>query len=400
MAAGRKALFSGLRQKISTNQEILAWPFVVAGLGLLLVGLAGVLLVLLMGHHEAYAVSREVPWGLLIGTYTYFAVISTGLAFIGGLGVAFGQEKYARMHKRIVVLAFITLLAGFTQIGMEVGHPFRLLYVFLISPQTSAPIFWMGFFYSLKLAILAVELYLIFRPGPAASPRLVASVGFLALLVGIVAASTLGFVFGSLNARPFFHGAFYPLFLIISGISGAAALLIVIQQIVYKFSVPQALQGSVRDLGRLMGVGIAGMMILFFWHIASSLYTEPQGAYTAAMSLLSGDLAVSFWMGEVILAMLLPLALILLVKAARPGILAVAGIAHLFGLFWIRFDFVVAGQLPLLRQDLPGAGVAGVNGLAQYAPSGVEWMIFALGLGLFLTLYFAAEKFLNLEPQH
>lgn len=390
-----------LRSLITINRDVPAWPFIVLGLALLVLGLVGVGQVLLQGHEAVYAVNREVPWGLLIATYAYFVIISTGLAFIGGLGHAFGFEKYARIHKRIVVLAFVVLLAGFTQIGMEIGHPFRLMYIFLLSPHFSAPILWMGLFYTIELAILAAELYLLFRPGKPASPRLVAGLGLAALLVGVVATSNLGYVFGSINARPFYHGLFFPAFLVISGIGGGAALLLVIYQIVFKFNIPGTLRDTMQGLGRLMGLCIAGMIFLYFWKIMSSVYTEPQGAFEAAAALLSGPLAAEFWIGEVVLAMALPLALILLSRGASVGMLGLAGLIHLVGLFFTRYDYIVAGQLPVMREGYPGSGVHTVNGLAQYAPSAGEWLIFALGLGVFLVLYFAAEKFLDMAtPAH
>jgi molybdopterin-containing oxidoreductase family membrane subunit len=171
---------------------------------------------------------------------------------------------------------------------------------------------------------------------------------------------------------------------------------LVVYHIVYKFEVPAALRDTMQGLGKLMGLCIAGMVFLYFWKIMSAVYTQPQGAYEAAAALLAGPLAGKFWIGEVLLAMVLPLALILLVRGASVKTLGLAGLIHLVGLFFTRYDFIIAGQLPVMREGYPGSGVHTVNGLAQYAPSGGEWLIFALGLGVFFVLYFGAEKFLNL----
>ncbi len=385
-----------LQHIIRDNREVPSLPFIGLGGLLLIVGMIGVLLVFSKGHEAVYGVSREVPWGLLIASYAYLVITSTGLAFIGGLGHAFGFASFAKMNRRIVVLAFITLLAGFTQIGMELGHPFRLMYLFLLSPQFKAPIVWMGIFYSIELLILGVELYLIFKPGPT-SHRLSAFFGFLALLVGIIATSNLGFVFGSINARPFFHGIYFPIFLVVSGIVAGAALLLVIHNIVFKFRIEEKLTDSMQALGRLMGLGIGVMIFLYVWKFAVSLYVEPEGAVQAAYALLSGPLAAHFWIGEVGLALVLPLLLIILCRAGNSMVLGLAGLVYLLGLFFTRYDFIVAGQLPPMRQGFEGSGVHTVNGLAGYAPSPVEWMIFALGLGIFFVLYFLAERFLNLE---
>ncbi|MCF8038514.1 MAG: polysulfide reductase NrfD [Desulfohalobiaceae bacterium] len=378
------------------SRDVHNLPFIWLGAVFLVLGLIGVLLVLFKGHEAVYGVSREVPWGLLIATYAYLVITSTGLAFIGGLGHAFGFEKFAKMNKRIVVLAFITLLAGFTQIGMELGHPFRLMYLFLLSPHFQAPIVWMGIFYSMELVILGVELYLIFRPGKT-NRQLTAVFGFLALLVGVIATSNLGFVFGSINARPFYHGIYFPVFLVVSGIAAGAALLLVINNIVSGFKVREELQDSMQALGKLMGLGIGVMIFLYAWKLISSVYSEPEGMSQAALALISGPMALHFWIGEVGLALVLPLLLIVLCRGRNSAILGLSGLIYMLGLFFTRYDFVVAGQLPPMRPGFEGSGVDTVKGLVHYTPSPVEWMIFALGLGVFFFFYFLAERYLDLQ---
>ncbi|MCA1927889.1 MAG: polysulfide reductase NrfD [Calditerrivibrio sp.] len=386
---------NGLANLITYNKDIPAYPYIIVGLILLGIGGIGALLALFKGHAAVYNVSREMPWGLLIGTYAYFVITSTGLAFIGGLAHAFGYEKYGKVSKRIVVMAVAILLAGFTQIGLELGNPLRMVWMF-ITPNFKAPIFWMGIFYSIELVILFVELYLVFMPNKS-NHKLSAIVGFFALLVGTIATSNLGYVFGSLNARPFFHGIYFSTFLVISGITAGAAMLIIVHNIVFKGRIPSELNDTISSLAKLMGMGIGIMIFLYFWKIMSSLYTEPQGSYEAVMAMLAGPLKLNFWIGEMLLAVFIPL-IIIVTNSKNPAMLKIAGISFMIGLFFTRYDFIVAGQMPVLREPLPGSGViADSAGLAIYSPSIVEWMVYALGWGVFLTLYFAAEKFLDLN---
>ncbi|RJP87799.1 MAG: molybdopterin oxidoreductase [Desulfobacteraceae bacterium] len=385
-----------LRSLIRVNRDVPAIPFIAAGFVLLVLGLIGVARVIFEGHEAVYGVTRQVPWGLLIATYAYFVITSTGLAFIGGLGHAFGFHQFAGLSKRIVLLAFIVLLAGFTQIGMELGHPFRLMYLLILSPHFSAPIVWMGIFYGIELAILGLELLVIFNPA-GTNHKLAAILGFLALVVGVLATSNLGFVFGSLTARPFFHGIYFPTFLVVSGIAGGAALLLLVYNIVYKFNVPEQFKEAMNSLGKLMGLCISIMIFLSFWKVLSSLYTEPQEAYDAVITLLRGPLYANFWIGEVLMALVLPLALLIVSKAREIKTMGLAGLTFLIGMFFTRYDFIVAGQLPPMRAGNEGSGVETINGLMHYTPSSGEWMIFFLGLGLFLFLYFLSERFLILD---
>ena len=382
------------------NKHIPTVPFILLGLVLLGIGGITALLVLINGHEAMYGVTREVPWGMLIATYAYFVITSTGLAFIGGLGHAFGFETYNKISKRIVVMAFIVLLAGFTQILMEIGHPIRMMIYLILSGNLDAPILWMGVFYGIELGILAVELFLVFKPNPTASDhKLAAIAGFFALLVGTLATSNLGYVFGSLNARAYYHGIYFSTFLVISGITAGAAMLMLVHAIVYKGRVPSDLLPTYKSLAKLMGGGIGMMIFLYFWKIMSSLYTEPGDAYLSVLALIKGPLSTGFWVGEIGLAIVIPLVILAFTKGENPVASAFAGLLFMIGLFFTRFDFVVAGQLPPMRAGLEGSGVHTVNGLATYTPSLGEWGIFMLGFGVFFFLYFAAERFLNLETE-
>lgn len=391
-------IFEKFKSQIRINKDVPAMPFIVIGAMLLVLGFIGVVRVFLQGQEAVYGVTRQVPWGLLIATYAYFVITSTGLAFIGGLGHAFGVASFAKMSRRIVLLAFIILVAGFTQIGMELGHPFRLLYLFILSPNFSAPIVWMGLFYGIELFILALELYVVFNPS-GTNHTLAAILGFFALIVGVLATSNLGFVFGSISARPFYYGIYFPAYLVVSGIAGGAALLMIVYNIVYKFKIPNFFSDAMTDLGKLMGLCIGMMIFLVSWKVVSSLYTEPQGSFEAVNVLLKGPLSKNFWLGEILLAIMIPLILLLISRMKMLKVMGLAGLTFMIGMFFTRYDFIVAGQMPPMRAGYEGSGVETVAGMVHYAPSVGEWMIFAFGLGLFLFLYFMSERFLILDEK-
>lgn len=377
-----------------------ALPFMILGVILCIAGGYGVISVFARGHEESYGVTRMIPWGLLIATYAYFVITSTGIAFIGGLAHAFGFKQYEAIGRRIVVLATIVLLAGFTQILMEVGSPLKMIHM-MFTPNMSAPIFWMGTFYGIELGILAVELFLVFKPMQTdAGRKLAALAGFFALLVGVLATSNLGFVFGSLSARQWFHGIYFPIFLVVSGVTAGAALLILVHYVIYKGRLTEDVRKSLVSLGRLMGGGIGVMMLLYLWKLLSSVFIGGGDAYTAAVALIKGPLALNFWLGEMILAVAVPLLLIVTAKG-NVGRLALSGFTYMIGLFFTRYDFIVAGQLPPMRGGFYGAGVVtDFAGMNFYSPSAMEWLVYLFGFGVFFLLYFSAEKFFNLETKH
>jgi hypothetical protein len=96
---------------------------------------------------------------------------------------------------------------------------------------------------------------------------------------------------------------------------------------------------------------------------------------------------------------MIPLILLLISRMKMLKVMGLAGLTFMIGMFFTRYDFIVAGQMPPMRTGYEGSGVETVTGMVHYAPSVGEWMIFAFGLGLFLFLYFMSEKFLILDEK-
>ena len=88
---------------------------------LLLIGIgAGINALFITGSRHVYGTYREVPVAMLISTYVYFVVASTGLCLVSSIGHLFGFREYVPIAKRSVYLSIITILAGFLVIGLEI----------------------------------------------------------------------------------------------------------------------------------------------------------------------------------------------------------------------------------------------------------------------------------------
>ena len=66
------------------------------------------------GYRYAYNVTREIPWGILISTYVFFVVTSTGLCIVSSIGHVFGMKDFMPIAKRSVFLSVVTIFGGFT----------------------------------------------------------------------------------------------------------------------------------------------------------------------------------------------------------------------------------------------------------------------------------------------
>ena len=106
---------------------------------LLLIGIgAGIHALFIAGTRHAYGTYREIPVAILISTYIFFVVASTGLCLVSSIGHVFGVKDFMPLAKRCVYLSIITILAGFLVIGLEIENPFRMILYNIISPNFSS----------------------------------------------------------------------------------------------------------------------------------------------------------------------------------------------------------------------------------------------------------------------
>lgn len=358
------------------------------------IGVAGAINVLINGHAEVYNVSREVPWGILIATYVYLVVSSTGLCLISSLGHVFGIKKFEFIGKRAILLAILTLLAGFGAIGMELNHPIRMGIYTLLSPNFSSAIWWMGTLYGLYLALLCGELYFLMK-GMHKGAYALGMVGFV---TAITAHSNLGAVFSLIEARPFWFGSFLPLYFILSALVSGGAIISMIVYFSHKkggVSMPQQYVPFMDTIGRMQALFMLVLIFFVVWKIIPGIYGHPPEKYEATMALLNGPLAFNFWFFEVLIGMLIPVVLLLNSKTRTPlGVLA-AGMFAMVGIFFMRYDLVIAGQLVSMRRGTADL----VNGLLQYTPSVTEIAIVIGALSSCMLIYSLAERYLPLDAE-
>lgn len=353
--------------------------------------------ILINGHLETLGITRSVPWGLMISTYVFFVVSSTGLCLVSSMGHVFGIEKYETIGKRAIMMAILTIVCGFAVIGMELGHPLRMALYNVISPNFHSAIWWMGTLYGVYLVFIIIEFYFLMKHNHKGAFY----AGLGGFLAGISAHSNLGAVFGLLESRPFWHGPFLPIYFILSAMASGSALVIIIYAISYGGidKLPEKAKNAVSGIARLFAL-LLGILIFFeIWKIISSVYGAPPEKYEATMALMFGPLKISFWLFEILLGMLLPFLMLLYTKANNLKIALWASISAMVGIFFMRYNLVVAGQLVPMRADAPGAGVQGAipGGLVSYSPSFSEWAVVIGAIGICVGLYLIAERYLNLE---
>jgi molybdopterin-containing oxidoreductase family membrane subunit len=106
------------------------------------------------------------------------------------------------------------------------------------------------------------------------------------------------------------------------------------------------------------------------------------------MAVLTGPLAINFWLFEVLIGLAIPFAILINPKTRTTFGVMAAGLLSTIGIFFMRYDLVVAGQLVPMRVE------KGENGatLLHYVPSIAENTIVIGAICLCALLYVIAER--------
>jgi len=324
----------------------------------------------------------ELNWGLPVIGYLFLAGVGAGALTVsssvllrgGGGGFGGDHVKIARYGAFIappllIIGTFLLILElGTFQAAVEhgeFGKFFRWIYLFLtinLSPMSIGS--WI-----LALCILASLAYAYTFLGqgnevgeePAGLRRALAWIG---VPLGIAVAVYTGILLGAMPARPFWNSPVLALLFLMSSLStGVAAILLL--KAIFGGNNSHALASEPMDGGQFaksayllaasdtLLIGIEVLVIGLF--IMFALLTVGNVAHALAIILPGGALAVLFWVGVVLIGLLLPVLVEL--KYVIPTLLhhrpfamprkteILVCLVVLIGGFMLRYVVVVAGQV-------------------------------------------------------
>jgi len=368
-----------------------------ATIAFILMALAGVsagLYAFYVGHHHAYANTREMPWGILISTYAFFAITSTGLCLLAAISHIFGGNKLAPLANRMVFLSIVTIIAGFSLIGLELENPWRLAIYNILSPNLTSNIWWMGTLYGMAVGFMFVEFYLILTK----NYKMAITLGVLGALAEVAANTNLGAVFATLSSRPFWYGSQLPVYFLTSAFLSGAAATVLFTNLAYKMRGEEMSKDTfegVQSASKVMVLLVFMIGVATAWKMISYFVGGTEEGRLAASSLMTGPLATNFWVFEVTIGLLFPLVILVGSKMKSVQAMSTAALLILVGQFFQRFDLVVAGQqVPIYLgfNDLPA--------YFSYIPSAPELLVTLGGMGVAGAGFLLGERFFGKAFRH
>ena len=304
----------------------------------------------IFGHQNIYNNTREVPWGLLISTYAFWAITSTGLCIYAAISHLFGGTRMAIVSNRMVWMSIVCILGAFATIGVEIASPHRMIIYNILSPNPTSNIWWMGTLYGLAVGCMIVEFFGIVT----GLAKIAVILGTAGAVAEILANSCLGGVFATLPARPYWYGGQLPIYFLTAAFLSGAAATVLFNYAAYKIrgaEMSEAVKNGVKSAGKAMILVLVLYSVATFWRLIMYYVGGAELGRIAAGALINGPLSVNFWVIEVCIGIIVPLLLIILSRLQNVGMMAFAGLLILFGQFVARYDLVAAG---LLVPEFPG----------------------------------------------
>lgn len=372
----------------SMNQKTRYKIWMATLLAMIFLGLICVFRIFTEGHSAVFHADDAVPWTLLIAAYIFFVLTSTGVTFVSSLALVFNREKYYPIAKRCVFIAIAALVAGFIAMGLELGKPLNMIY-YIIYPNPISPIWWMGVLYLFYLVLLLLKFYMIHQNDWNSKKSKI--IGIATFICAVAAHSTLGSVFGLIEARPTFFGEYMPIYFLLSALlSGLATVCVIIllQYKVTKQDIPEPEKPAFESISRIFAFVIFIAIIFSIWRTITGLFAN-RPEYDVMGYLVD---SIPFKV-EVLFGLIIPLTLMLVSKIRLTTLgKIIAGFLVLVGLGIGRMDLVMTGQM------LPIMPKINIEQSAMiYFPTIWEWIICVFSGAVMLFIYTLGDKYLNLD---
>ena len=313
----------------------------IAVLGILLAGGAWAFYNMEHFGHIVTGMNNQIVWGLPHVFAVFLIVAASGALNVASIGSVFGKTEYKPFAPLSGLLALALLLGGLSILLLDLGRPDRLI-VAMTHFNFKSIFAWNMFLYTGFMAIVAAYLWTsLVREGAKWNKP----VGLLAFGWRIMLTTGTGSIFGFLVAREAFDSALYaPLFIALSLSYGMAIFLIVLVAVVRTTGETVSPVMLSRLRGLLVVFIVAGLWFVAALHLTNLYMTKHHGIERFIL-LDGGVITALFWLGQVALGSLLPIALLTLprVRESTRATMAAAGFVILGGLAQM-YVTIIGGQ--------------------------------------------------------
>ncbi len=353
-----------------------------------------------MEHHGhiVTGMTNQIVWGMPHVFAVFLIVTASGVLNVASVGSVFGRTPYKPMARLSGLLAIAFLIGGLAVLVLDLGRPDRLI-IAMTRFNLKSIFAWHIFLYIGFIVVVAAYLFVQMER---TMNRYAGALGWFAFVWRLVLTTGTGSIFGWLVARQAYDAAVMaPLFIAMSLSFGLAAFLLVILTACGLTGRPLG-DRILNRLGRLLGIFAAVVLYFTALQHMTNLYAAEHAGVERFILLEGGIYTQLFWIVQVALGGLVPLALLYApqIGAVRMRI-ALASLLVIVGGLAQVYVIIIGGQAyPLVLfpgMDVQSSFFDGVVG--AYSPSLPEIGLGVGGLALALATGVLGMKVLRILPE-
>jgi Ni/Fe-hydrogenase subunit HybB-like protein len=322
----------------------------------------------------------ELQWSILIVLYPYITGLVAGAFILASLERVFKVEAVRPTYRLALLTSLAFLLVAPLPLQLHLGHPERSFEMYLTPHRTSAMAMF-GFVYLCYLmVVLIVEIWLDYRRDlvlawressgvkrlfygvltlgsnniSPASLQVDDRVGRFVTIVGIPSAFLLhgyvGFIFGSIKANPWWSTPMMPIVFLFSAIVSGIAAVMILYIILTKWRGAKLDMLCVDTIAKYLFYAFLVDFGLEMLDLIHRIY-EADESFRALDFMVHTKLYFSQIVLQIALGTLVPIGLLALTQVVRlPARTRVrlytgSGVLALIGIFAMRWNVVIGGQL-------------------------------------------------------
>jgi Ni/Fe-hydrogenase subunit HybB-like protein len=322
----------------------------------------------------------ELQWSVLIVLYPFITGLVAGAFILASLERVFNVQAVKPTYRLALLTALAFLIVAPLPLQLHLGHPERS-FEMMLTPHTTSAMAMFGFVYLWYLmVVLVLEIWLDYRRElvlacrrstgvmrlvyrmltlgsdniSPASLRIDDRVGRIITIVGIPSAFLLhgyvGFIFGSIKANPWWSTPMMPIVFLFSAIvSGIALVLLLYVLTSWMRRAPLDIV-CVDTVARYLFYAFLVDFALEMIDLIHRIY-EADESFRALDFMVKTRLFTSQFVLQIVVGTLVPLVLLATTQLARLGdrtrvrLYMMAGALTLLGIFAMRWNVVIGGQL-------------------------------------------------------
>ena len=347
--------------------------------------------------HYVTGMDNQIVWGTPHVFAVFLIVAASGALNVASIGSVFGKAMYKPLARLSGLLSIALLVGGLAVLVLDLGRSDRLL-VAMTYYNFKSIFAWNIYLYTGFLAIVVV--YLWFMMERRMNPYY-KTAGFVAFVWRLMLTTGTGSIFGFLVARePYDTAVYAPMFIIMSFAFGLAIFLLVLMA---------AYKGSHRPLGdavlyrlkNLLGVFVGAVLYFVMVYHLTKLYGTHYHAVERFLLLDGGIYTRLFWIVQVLLGGLLPLAILYHPRLGKSRAwIGIASVLVIVGGLAQIYVIIIGGQAYPLDM-FPGMQVSSsfFDGVVHpYTPSLPEFLLGISGIGIAMAAVTFAIKVLRFLP--